>query len=437
MRILFLNDLYDPRIGSSIRQMYELAALLRSEGHATALVTVVQDAAQATPTEVLGCPVFRLHSDYALRYRAWVSLKNRRVLPGLARVLAEWKPDVVHSHLIHTHLSYAALGLARGRGAGVVFTAHDVMTFCYQKLTCFHGGPEHGGELRDYAANWQKCIPCQRLRWRPGRNRAIRGVLARDVHRFTAVSEELARAIRANGIRVDRVIHNAIPGDARMPTADELAAFRAKHGLAGRQVVTIAGRLHEQKGVLQLMRMVARLAPEHPDLRLLVMGHRKVYDTEFAAQARALGVHERVVPVGWLDGDELAQAYAASDVLVTPSICFDTFGLVNLEAMQYRRPVVATGFGGSPEVVQDGVTGFIANPFDVEGFSGRIARLLDDPGLARRMGEAGFERMRSRFRTARLAGDFLAEYELARSLAAGAAGGALEPAAQAQPIRRR
>ena len=64
------------------------------------------------------------------------------------RTQGEWRPDVVHAHLIHTHLGYHALTQARRAGAGVVFTAHDVMTFCYQKLTCFHGGSYRGGAAR-------------------------------------------------------------------------------------------------------------------------------------------------------------------------------------------------------------------------------------------------------------------------------------------------
>jgi glycosyltransferase involved in cell wall biosynthesis len=417
MRILFLNDLSDPRIGSSVRQMYQHAACLRRLGHEAAIVTAVQDAADATPTEIERTPVFRLHSDYPVRFRAWVGLDNKRVREPFERVLNEWKPDVVHSHLIHTHLSYASLGAARRSGAGVVFTAHDVMTFCYQKLTCFHGGPEHNGELRDYQAYWQKCIPCQRLRFRPGRNAAIRAVLARDVHRFTAVSNELAVAIRANGIRVDRVVHNAVAPLAALPTDADVLAFRAKFGLADAQILAIAGRLHAQKGVLELFRILARLAPEFPRLRLIVMGHRDVYDQQFAAAARELSVAHLIVPTGWLDGAELASAYAATDVLVTPSICFDTFGLVNLEAMEHAKPVVATVFGGSPEVVEDGVTGFVANPFDGPAFAERVARLLRDPELARRMGHAGRQRVQQRFGIERLTSEFLDEYAAARALA--------------------
>lgn len=436
MRVLFLNDLSDPRIGSSIRQMYQHAARLRELGHEAAVVTAVPRAEDATPTEIEGTPVFRLRSDYDPRWRAWVALDHRSVRAPFAEVLRQYKPDVVHAHLIHTHLSYASLGASKRAGAGVVFTAHDVMTFCYQKLTCFHGGPEAGGELRDYSASWQKCVPCQRFRYRPGRNRAIRRVLDSDVHRVTAVSDELAAAMRANELRVDRVVHNALRPRAALPSEESVREFRRAHGLEDARIVAIAGRLHEQKGVLQLFRAMALVARRVPDARLLVMGHRDVYDREFARAAEELGVARLVAPVGWLDGDELARAYSATDVFVTPSICFDTFGLVNLEAMEHRRPVVATAFGGSPEVVEDGVTGFVVNPFRTEELAERIERLLREPELARKMGEAGERRLRERFTIHRLAAEFLEEYETARALAAGSAPSRARPGAR-EPVTDR
>lgn len=413
MRVLFLNDLSDPRIGSSIRQMYQHAARLRELGHEAAVVSATQERERAGWSEIEGTPVFHVHSDYPVRFRAWVGLSNRPARRGVRRVLAEWRPDVVHAHLLHTHLSYGALTDARRAGAAVVFTAHDVMTFCYQKLTCFHGGEAHGGLLRDYRARPGKCIPCQRLRFRPGRNAAIRRVLARDVDRFTVVSDELGVAIRANGIRVDRTVHNAIRLQERLPSAAEAQEFRRRRGLEGACVLAIGGRLHEQKGVAQLLRALAQLAPRRPELRLLVMGREDLYRREFEPLARSLGVDQLVVPTGWLEGAELQRAYAATDLFVTPSICLDTFGLVNLEAMEHRKPVIATCFGGSPEVVRDGETGRIVNPFDVAALAGAIEELAADPELRRRMGEAGRRRLERCFTIERLAAEFLEEYETA------------------------
>lgn len=414
MRILFLTEIPDPGVGSSVRQMYSLAKELRAQGHQTAVVSTVRNAVDASPIEILGTPVFRIHSDYNVRWRGWVSLHNRAIDAPLQSILDEWQPDVVHAHLVHTHLGYHALTQARRAGARVIFTAHDVMTFCYQKLTCFHGGEQRQGQDFDVVARGSKCIPCQRFRFRPGRNRAIAKVLARDVHRFTVVSDALGDIIRANGIQVHGTVHNAIELRDRQ-SSEAIGAFRKRHGIEGRQVLAMGGRLHEQKGVVKLFEMMALLRDEFPGLALLVMGKAKLYEDEFRAKAEKHGVADLVVPTGWLSGDELAQAYGAADVFVTPSICFDTFGLVNLEAMEQARPVVATSFGGSSEVVEHGVTGWIANPFDLAGYAAQIGTLLRDPGLARSMGEAGRARLEALFTIPRLSKEFLRHYSAAPS----------------------
>ena len=89
--------------------------------------------------------------------------------------------------------------------------------------------------------------------------------------------------------------------------------------------------------------------------------------------------------------------------------------------MEHAKPVVATAFGGSPEVVEDDVTGFVRNPFDLEGFSEAIALLLGDPERAAAMGRAGAERWRARFGIARMTAEYAEEYETARGHASGAA----------------
>jgi len=417
MRILFFTEIDDPGVGSSTRQMYQEAECLRALGHETAVVSAVRKREDAGETEIEGMPVFRIHSDYPVRFRPWVSMRNGAITEELERILARWKPDVVHANLLHTHIGYHALTQARRAGAAVVFTAHDVMVFCYQKLTCFHGGEAHGGTLNDVEARLSKCIPCQRLRFRPGRNRRIRAVLQRDVHRFTVVSDALGEVIRANDVHVDRTVHNAIRPLAQLPGDAEVARFRGRLGLDGKRVIAIGGRLHEQKGVGKLLEMLALLAAEFPDVRLIVMGREEIYEREFKPQARALGVDQLVVPTGWLAGEELECAYAASDVFVSPSLCFDTFGLVNLEAMQHSKPIVATCFGGAPEVIVEGETGFLANPFDVERFAERVAQLLRDPALADRMGQAGYSRLLERFTIERLTAEYLEEYDRALAIA--------------------
>ena len=414
MKVLFLCEIDDPRVGSSTRQMYQHARCLTADGHAVRVLSAVRSKGDAGQVTIEGVQVTRVWSDYPVRFRAWKSLHNRVIDKPLAALLADWKPDVVHAHLLHTHIGYHALTQAARSGAAVVFTAHDVMTFCYQKLTCFHGGEEHGGTLNDVTARLSKCIPCQRLRFRPGRNVGIREVLERDVHRLTVVSNALGEVLRANGLQVDRTVYNAL-ALGRSVDSDTRRSFRIRYDLDGKLVVGLGGRLHEQKGVGKLLEMLKVLQPRFGNLRLLLMGKRDVYEREFKQRALELGVQRMVVSTGWLEGGELAAAYSSCDVFVTPSLCFDTFGLVNLEAMEHGLPVVATSMGGSKEVVLHGETGLIANPFDVPAYADCIATLLADPDLRQRMGQAGRARLESHFGIERLHAEFLEEYEAARA----------------------
>lgn len=412
MRILFLNDLCDPRIGSSIRLMYQEAEELRARGHQTTVISTTRDKSEVGVTELAGCEVHRIHSDYPPRFRAWVALNNRGVVSKAREIMESWKPDVVHSHLLHNNLSYASLTAAREVGAGVVFTAHDSMTYCYQKLDCFHGGEENDWAKKEYGAHWSKCIPCQRLRYRPGRNAAIRKVIEGTVNRFTVVSDELGVAVRANGLHVDRTIHNAIQLQPRLPNAQELTEFRERFGLAGKHVIAMGGRLHELKGIKQLFRMVAKIRGEFPDLRLLVMGKESAYEG-FAPYARAAGIDDLVVPTGWLEGTDLLSAYGVLDVMLSPSICFETFGMLALEAMEFEKPVVVTSFGGCPEVVEHGKWGYVANPYHIEEFAECIAKLLRDPLLRAKMGQAGRKRLEEHFTIGRMTDEYFEEYERA------------------------
>jgi len=109
--------------------------------------------------------------------------------------------------------------------------------------------------------------------------------------------------------------------------------------------------------------------------------------------AKDSGIEQRVIFTGWLSREDLTAAYQCSDVVVSPSIYLDNFPTVNLEAMAMRKPVIASCFGGSKELVFDGMTGYIVNPFNIELLAERIIELLTDKAKAALMGEAGYQRV--------------------------------------------
>jgi glycosyltransferase involved in cell wall biosynthesis len=84
--------------------------------------------------------------------------------------------------------------------------------------------------------------------------------------------------------------------------------------------------------------------------------------------------------------------------------------LVNLEAMAARKPVVATCFGGAPEIVVDGEAGYIVDPRDTKVFAAKVVELLQNPAKARQFGEAGHRRLLEHFTAERMAQEYLGAY---------------------------
>lgn len=393
MKILVANDLYARSSAAGVA--VATAEGLAARGHDVALLATTQRRGEGVHEERAGVDVRIEETDpYPLRWRAWRSLDNPSGVAAMRRSVEALRPDVVHVHNLHLHLSYASLAAARSTGAKVVLHVHDIMPVCHQKMFCHLDERLVPGDAVVYEAGPVKCALCVKGRYNPLRNRRIRAAVARDVDALVAVSSEMGRALTHNGFRVDRVIANGVD-PTRSDVPDEaVAAMRARLGLGDAPVVFYGGRLDRLKGGLELVRALEVVRRRVPDARLLTVGEALpgFYD-EMVALATRLGLDGALVHAGWLTGDELAAAYRVADVVATPSLCFESFGLVNVEAMAARRPVVASMWGGPSDVVDDGRTGFLVNPLRIGDLAERITRLLVDPDLRRAMGAAARARV--------------------------------------------
>jgi spore coat protein SA len=202
------------------------------------------------------------------------------------------------------------------------------------------------------------------------------------------------------------VIHNGIDPAACVATPEEGAALRDRFGLDGRPLVLFGGRISGAKGGDQLIRAVA-YARRRVDLQLVILGDRAAYFAHARRLAGEAGLPQGALHTpGWLGPDDLRRAIGAAEVCATPSVYPDPFNLMNLRAMGHRKPVVGTPYGGTPEIVVDGETGYIADPWDPQAFGDRLADVLRDPSLAARLGEAGRRRLEAHFTLDRQVGTY-------------------------------
>ncbi|MEM7522749.1 MAG: glycosyltransferase [Pseudomonadota bacterium] len=176
-----------------------------------------------------------------------------------------------------------------------------------------------------------------------------------------------------------RIVHCGVD-PALYDTADPA------RGETGKRLIFV-GRLAAVKGAPVLLDAFARLHAKHPEATLTFVGDGE--DRRWIeARIAALGLSEAITITGYQSQAEVAAYLARADVFVLPSFA-EGLPVVLMEAMASRLPVVTTRIAGIPELVEDGVNGFIAPPGDADTLAARIDTLLSDPDLRRRMGEAG------------------------------------------------
>lgn len=363
-------------IGGSERHLLTLLPALRERG-IDARVLGLDDptlapgpfyealAAGGVPYERLPCP---RDLDASLARRVVRSVRAAR-------------PDLVHTHLVHGDL-YGALGAVAAR-ATLVSTKHNDDPF--------RAGPFRFAERALTA-------------------RAARVITITDsLRRFNLeqVGLPAAKLVTVHyGLDVPPAAWSGAGAAAGAPSLDGLPP--------GARLLVAVARLDRQKGLDVAVRALAQVRQHHPSTVLCVLGEGPARG-ELEELARELGVAEALLLPGRV-GD-VAAVLRTAEIVVHPAR-WEGFGLALLEAMLCARPVVASRVSSIPEIVADAETGLLVAPDDAPALAAAVTRLLDDPALAARLGEAGLVRAHAEFSVARMAERTLAVYDAALNAAA-------------------
>ncbi len=156
-----------------------------------------------------------------------------------------------------------------------------------------------------------------------------------------------------------------------------------------------AGMLIYLKGIHHLIRAFQAVHKKHTGARLVIAGKGEE-EKKLKQLVESLGMNEEVFFVGHLDQHMLSAYIKNATALVLPSLT-EGLGRVAIEAHLLERPVIASRVGGIPEIVIDGTTGFLCDPGDEQSLYNAMVKLLDNPGLAERLGKAGKEAVADKF----------------------------------------
>ncbi len=354
-----------------------LANGLQQRGYETTLVAgslTRGEESMSFVADQLGVPVVTI----AQLHREISPIKDALAVFRLARLLRTIRP-----HILHTHTAKAgAIGRVAALLAGTARPPIVVHTF-------------HGHVLRGYFGPLRAGLFRLLERWLAGVSTALVAV-------SPEVRDELVRLGVAPGEKFT-VIRLGIELESRVSAnGSQRAETRRVMGIApDRFTVGWIGRMTAVKRTDDVLLALQRLRERGVDALLCMVGDGPDRD-HVERRAKELGVVRHCLFLGYQE--EVAQFYAAFDAVILPSSNEGT-PVSAIEALAAGRPVVATRVGGVPDVIRDGVDGFLVEPGAVDELAERLALLAADPELSRRMGVEGRARVVPRYAVARLVDD--------------------------------
>ncbi|MBF2063848.1 MAG: glycosyltransferase family 4 protein [Calothrix sp. C42_A2020_038] len=392
MRILLINDIGAATGGAEL-QMLSLRQGLRARGHDVRLFS----------SNLIPVEKSEFLADYSCfgtntRLQVLSQTANPSAYLKLRRILQDFQPDVVHVRIFMGQLSPLILPLLQN--------VPCIYQMAMYRAIC----PKGTKTLPDGSPCQSRAgIACLRHSCMTPQSWAVL-MLQRQLwlhwgsafDSLVALSHGMKAKLEAEGISPVEVVYNGVPARPMRPP------------LSTPPTVAFAGRLVPEKGVGFLLQAFAPVAAQLPQARLVIAGQGP-QEVALRILADELGILANVTWLGHVGREEMERHFDGAWVQVVPSLWEEPFGNVTTEAMMRGTAVIACAVGAQPEIVNDGKTGFLVAPNDVEALTAGLLRLLQNQNLAEQMGQAGHQRAITYFSEDRRTENFLAIYEELRA----------------------
>lgn len=359
MKILFISDVYFPRINGVSTSIETFRRNLRALGHTVHLIAPDYLTPSPDETDILRVPSRHLPMDPEDRL-----MQYGWVMEHLDKLRAE-QYDIIH---IQTPFVAHYLGTKLSKSLGIP---------CVETYHTF---------FEEYLYHYVPFVPKMLMRFVAKRFSRHQG---NSLDGMIVPSHPMLHILKNYGIDTHtEIIPTGIEPDSFV--AGDRAAFRANYGIPqDRPVLLFVGRVAHEKNIGFLLKVLARVRTEIPEVLFVIAGEgpaRESLMQEVATQ----GLGENVMFIGYLDRHtELNSCYSAADIFVFSSRT-ETQGLVLLEAMAQGVPVVSTAELGTRDVLRDGLGVWIAKE-ELDDFSGKVVKMLADSETRKTLSASGRE----------------------------------------------
>jgi len=362
MRILHLNH-FGSKAGGVEAYIADVSSALAKAGHASRLVSFAAE----NPSQLMPGTV------------QVIAPQTGDLLAGIKETIADFRPDVAYVHAVYQ--PWLVKWLAQR--LPVLAYVHGPYLVC----------PGSGQYLRRsmQICSRRSSLGClmnaQTERCCFGRNPARHIEMLRRVYRFIETYRGLPVLVGSEYMR-DLLIRSDIPvgNIGLLPPILLTDQLPSPIGHARSRAILYAGRLVPEKGLNILTQALARV---HGEWQLMIAGDGPERP-QLEETVRLWGLADKAQFLGWRTESEMSDLYRQCAFVAVPSLWPEPFGRVGPEAARYGRAAVAFDVGGVRAWLDDGVTGHLAPPGNVDALVANLQRLLDDPEHCRRLGEQAF-----------------------------------------------
>ncbi len=343
MKIALCSDYFYPKIGGITTHIEDLAKKLKERGHDVIIVTKKAN----FDKNIHGLNIMRINSFF--RTSKTLDIPNTSELKN---IIKKENPDVIHAHHAFSPISLFSLSVGKELGIKTVLTNHSIQ-FLYDFDYLWRSSSYILFPYRQYINNADRII-------------AVSGAAASFISHFTRKEIKVI----PNGINVDE--------------------FSPAHKEFDGKSVLFVGRFAYRKGLHLLLQSMPYVTKENRNAKLTIVGDGYLKYL-LKVLIRGLDLQKNVVILEGVDKKQLIKIYQNSNVFIMPSIYGESFGIVLLEAMASKTPIVTTNQGGIKEIIKHGKTGLLVEKNKVRKLSENISILLNDKKLSKRISSDAFE----------------------------------------------
>jgi len=370
MKLLFVTPYFYPKIGGVENYVYEISSRLTKKYNAEIVIVCSNWKNNKYKKEFINnIKVYRL--PYLFKVSS--TPINPFWVKKIDSIIEKENPNIVNGHFPVPYIADIAARSANKKGIPFILTYHNDLTGYNLLLKSL-------SKIYYYYLGYKTLDISRRIIVTSKYYAKNSPYLRRYHHKLRVVSP---------GVDIQK--YNINP--------DRTDYLKRKYNLKNEKIVLFVGQLNKEsrhKGLDFLIEAI-KLINDMKNLKLIVVGDGN-YINYYKNKVKSYKLTNKIIFTGYIEANNLPKYYKGSDVVVLPSYNrAEGFGMVLIEAQACGTPVIGTTVGGIPYVIVDGETGLLVPPRDPKALAKAIIHILSDENLLKKMGQAGYERVKKEF----------------------------------------